>query len=157
MQTNGNIHPANDLSPSERDCLLLIARLMIPPSAEFGLPGADDPAIIARVLQLLERDAAEFKRRVGDVAACFAPSNATLSPVEQIAQVDRLRRKDSAGFAIIESAIARAYYSDDRVMASIGMEPRPPFPAGYAIDQATDWSLLEPVKQRGRVFRQAPK
>lgn len=149
--------PPLNLSPAEYDCLCLIARHMIPPSAEFGLPGADDAAIIARVLQLLDRDAVIFKRTIGNVATCTGPSNAPLSTAERIGQIDRLRREDPAGFAIVEAAVARAYYSDDRVMISIGMEPRPPFPAGYTIEEPTDWSILDPVKKRGRIFRQLPK
>ncbi|GIS97716.1 MAG: hypothetical protein CM1200mP24_10000 [Gammaproteobacteria bacterium] len=33
-----------------------------------------------------------------------------------------------------------------------GMEPRPPFPLGYAIE-ASDWSLLEGVKKKGKTYR----
>ncbi len=139
--------PLHDLSPTEYDWLCLIARQMIPPSAEFGLPGADDPAIITRVLQLLDRDAAMFKRTIGNIAMLAG------SPSAPPSRIDRLKGEDSAGFAVIESAVARAYYSDERVMTSIGMEPRPPFPHGYTIDETTDWSILEPVKRRGRAYR----
>ena len=44
-------------------------------------------------------------------------------------------------------------YRDDRVLRSLGMEPRPPFPKGFEVEQG-DWSLLEPVKRRGKLYRE---
>ena len=35
------------------------------------------------------------------------------------------------------------YYRDDRVMVSLGLEARPPFPKGHVLEQG-DWSLLRP-------------
>ena len=37
-------------------------------------------------------------------------------------------------------------------MASIGMEPRAPFPNGFDVQQG-DWSLLDPVRARGKIYR----
>jgi len=50
--------------------------------------------------------------------------------------------------------ILLCYYRDDRVMRSLGIEPRPPFPGGFAVEQG-DWSLLDPVKARAPFWRQA--
>jgi len=47
---------------------------------------------------------------------------------------------------------AQCYYRDDRVMLSIGMEPRPPHPLGYVVEQG-DWSLLDPVRGRDDLYR----
>jgi hypothetical protein len=41
---------------------------------------------------------------------------------------------------------------DDRVMRSLGMEPRPPFPEGFEMGQG-DWSLLDPVRARAKLYR----
>jgi len=40
-------------------------------------------------------------------------------------------------------------------MRAIGMELRPPFPRGFEVAQG-DWSLLDPVRARGRIWRDAP-
>ena len=53
---------------------------------------------------------------------------------------------------MIEAVTARCYYRDDRVMASIGIEVRPPFPEGYAVEEG-DLSLLDPVRARGPIWR----
>jgi hypothetical protein len=44
------------------------------------------------------------------------------------------------------------YYRDDRVMRSLGQEPRPPFPKGHVVEQG-DWSLLDPVRARPPMYR----
>jgi hypothetical protein len=40
-------------------------------------------------------------------------------------------------------------------MRSLGMEPRPPFPLGFAVEDG-DWSLLEAVRARPQLYRDAP-
>jgi hypothetical protein len=39
-------------------------------------------------------------------------------------------------------------------MRSLGMEPRPPYPKGFAVEQG-DWSLLDPVRARPTLYRDA--
>ena len=58
-----------------------------------------------------------------------------------------------SGQRTLVSIIAQCYYRDDRVMRSLEMEPRSPFPQGFEVEQG-DWSLLDPVKRRGRIYRQ---
>ena len=40
-------------------------------------------------------------------------------------------------------------------MESLGMEARPPFPKGYEVEQG-DWSLLDPVRARPKMYREVP-
>ena len=46
------------------------------------------------------------------------------------------------------------YYQNDRVLEAIGVGARPPFPEGYQVPSG-DLSLLEPVRGRGRIYREA--
>ena len=46
--------------------------------------------------------------------------------------------------------VLQCYYRDDRVMISLGMEPRAPFPKGHELPQG-DWFLLDPVRARGKI------
>ena len=41
---------------------------------------------------------------------------------------------------------------DDRVVRSLGLEPRPPYPKGYVLPHS-DWSLLDPVCARPPFWR----
>ena len=54
---------------------------------------------------------------------------------------------------VLESLILQCCYRDDRIMRSLGMEVRPPFPDGYEVE-AGDWSLLDPVRRRAPFYRQ---
>lgn len=142
------------LSEGQQTCLRCIAGHMIPPSDRLGVPGADDPAIAADMVAGLQRDRQALARILEQVDTAAGGRLADLDPAAREALLGRLRAADPAGFAIIEAVIVRAYYRDDRVLAAIGMEPRPPFPKGYDVP-ATDWSLLDPVRARGSICRPA--
>jgi hypothetical protein len=51
--------------------------------------------------------------------------------------------------------VLQCYYRDDRVLRSLGLELRAPFPIGYTLEEG-DWSLLDPVKARPPTLRRAP-
>ena len=57
--------------------------------------------------------------------------------------------------ATLSRVILQCYYRDDRVLRSLNLELRPPFPKGYDMEQG-DWSLLDPVKARPATWRKAP-
>ena len=45
------------------------------------------------------------------------------------------------------------YYVEDRVIAALGLEPRPPHPKGFVMG-ASDPALLDPVRARGKLYRE---
>ena len=67
----------------------------------------------------------------------------------------QLRDQRSEALKSLTSVILQCYYRDDRVMRSLGMEPRPPFPKGLEVEQG-DWSLLDPVRERPKFYREVP-
>jgi hypothetical protein len=62
------------------------------------------------------------------------------------------RASGGSAAATLTRVVLQCYYRDDRVLRSLGLELRPPFPQGYALDQG-DWSLLDPVKVRPSMWR----
>lgn len=150
--------PRDDWGPAptagDRACLSAIAGHMIPASAEHGMPGADDPLIVADMVASLQRDRRALVRRLRRVDEAAGGCFVSLDTAARAALLVRLRAADPAGFAVVEAVVVRAYYRDPRVLAAIGMEPRPPFPKGYALPE-TDWSLLDPVRRRGSIWRPA--
>lgn len=140
------------LSPEQSDCLRLLAGLMIPASAAHGVPGADEPAIFADMMTTIGRDRDALAQTLDRVDAAAGGRLADLEPADRAALVDGLRAADPGAFAIVEAVVSRAYYRDDRVLKSLGVEARPPFPKGYAVEQG-DWSLLDPVRARGPIHR----
>ena len=56
---------------------------------------------------------------------------------------------------MLSRLILQCYYRDDRVLLSLQMERRPPFPKGFQVEQG-DWSLLDPVRARKPFYREVP-
>jgi hypothetical protein len=67
----------------------------------------------------------------------------------------KMRAEGGNGVAVLTRLVLLCYYRDDRVMMSLGLEPRPPFPKGHVLEDG-DWSFLDPVKARKPFWRQAP-
>ena len=143
------------LSADDQRALRALASCMIPASAEYGVPGADDAAIFAEILAAARASADTASAIVRALDASAAGRFADLDATAQHAAAQRFRTAHPllAGAAV--ALVVPCYYRDDRVMRSLGMEPRPPFPRGYEIEQG-DWSLLDPVRSRPRLWRDAP-
>ncbi len=144
------------LSNAARDCLRCIAGHMIPASAAYGMPGADDPAIVAQMIASLNRDFPVLRRALDAVNQAAGGALCALGTEEQSALLSRMRHDGTNQLSVVESVVARAYYRDERVLRAIGMDPRPPFPAGYAVEPG-DLTLLDPVRSRGPIHRNARK
>lgn len=142
------------LPASEQDCLRCIAGHMIPASAAHDVPGADDPAIFANMVASVRRDKQALSRTLQFVDRAAGGRLADLPRVEQSLLLERLRASDPGVFTVVEAVVSRSYYRDDRVLRSIGMDARPPYPDGYDVSQG-DWSLLDPVRKRTAMYRDA--
>ena len=159
----------NPFTDAELLTLALFAGAMIPASAEYDVPGADDADIVADIVATARRYdeavAAALRHQDTVATAKYGVLFADLSHAERTDFVNRANTR--GGFDDIEweldpaaisgqrtlvSIIAQCYYRDDRVMRSLEMEPRSPFPQGFEVEQG-DWSLLDPVKRRGRIYR----
>jgi hypothetical protein len=144
----------NPLTPSQRDDLRAIAGIIIPASAEFDVPGADDPAIQADMLATLARDAGHVREALDLVSRLAGAPLAGLDPARREAVALELREKGGAAVATLTRVVLQCYYRDDRVVRSLGLEPRPPYPKGHVLEDG-DWSLLDPVRTRPPMWRRA--
>jgi len=143
------------LTDTQRRTLRALATLMIPASAAHGVPGADDPVIYADIERSLGRDARTVHEALAAFDALAGGSIEGLDVQAGLALVARLRRERPLLVNTVSNVIARCYYRDDRVMRAIGLEPRPPYPQGFAVEEG-DWSLLEPVRRRAPMWRTTP-
>ncbi len=125
------------LSPAEIDALHRLAGLLLPASAEYNVPGADDPLIFADIIRSVGRDAADIRAEL-----------ASFPPHADIASL----ASNATSIAALGRLILQCYYRDDRVLHAIGLEPRSPFPKGHIVEQG-DWSLLDPIRNRPRFWR----
>jgi hypothetical protein len=126
--------------------------LMIPASAEYLVPGADDETIFADIVTSIDRDANTVRQTLQCLHE-FSKGIFADAPVDvQRSIVQQFRDEHPSLAAVLVAVTARCYYRDDRVMRSLGMEPRPPFPKGFEVESG-DWSLLDPVRARPKIYR----
>ena len=77
---------------------------------------------------------------------------AALDDAKAEATAMALLRRERPEITALGRAVLQCYYRDDRVVRSLGLEPRPPFPKGHVLEQG-DWSLLDAVRGRPRMWR----
>jgi len=143
------------LTPAQRDDLRILAALMIPASREYNVPGADDAAIQADILATLGRDSASVRAALDHLARLAGRPLQQLDAAARDAVTREFRAQGGVAAAALNRVILQCYYRDDRVLRSLNLELRPPFPKGYDMEQG-DWSLLDPVKARPPMWRKAP-
>ena len=142
----------NHLSPAESRDLHRVAGLMIPACEALGVPGADDAAIFADILRSIGRDHAAVQAALAELAQRAAGAFADL-PAEQAQAVMHTYLDARSPDAIaLGRVVLQCYYRDDRVLRSVGHEPRAPFPKGHVVEQG-DWSLLDAVRGRPPLWR----
>jgi len=146
--------PSDTLTPVQSDDLRVIAAMMIPASAEFDVPGADDPAVQADIVATLGRDAALVREALDEIARLAGGPLAGLGPARREAVAMGFRAQGGATVAALSRVILQCYYRDDRVVRSLGLEPRPPYPKGHVLEDG-DWSLLDAVRARPPFWRRA--
>ncbi len=162
----------NPFTEAEVETLAALGDVIIPASGEFDMPGAGDPAIAADILATAKRYAdavrAGLKLQNDLAQAAYGVAFREMDAAQRDDFVDRGNRAggwddvnweyDAAalsGQRTVVSIVAQCYYRDDRVMRALGMEARSPYPQGFEVEEG-DWSLLEPVRQRGKLYRDAP-
>jgi hypothetical protein len=143
------------MSPGHAADLRALSACIIPASVAFGVPGADDPAIQADLLVTVGRDEPAVCAALERLRALAGGPFAALDPARRQAVAQDFRAGGGADLATLVRVVLQTYYRDDRVVRSLGLEPRPPFPRGHVLEDG-DWSLLDPVKARAPFWRRAP-
>jgi hypothetical protein len=143
------------LTQAQRDDLRSVAAMIIPESREYKVPGADDAKIQANILATLGRDAKLVREALDHLARLAGQPLAELDQARREAVAKEFRSSGGAAAATLTRVVLQCYYRDDRVLRSLGLELRPPFPQGYSLEQG-DWSLLDPVKARRSMWRRVP-
>ena len=143
------------LTSAQRDDLRVISAMMIPASAEYDVPGADDPIIQADILATLGRDTRSVVAALDHLAQLAGKPLAALDDATREAVAREFRAAGGVAAATLIRVVLQCYYRDDRVLRSLNLELRPPFPLGYTLEQG-DWSLLDPVTARPPMWRKVP-
>ena len=73
----------NELTTAESRDLRCIAGMMIPPSTEFDVPGADDTVIFADITATMGRDLGHVREALGELTALAGGAFADLDPARR--------------------------------------------------------------------------
>ena len=142
------------LTPTERDDLRVISAMIIPESAEFGVPGADDLAIQHDIIATLGRDGELVHAALSHLARLAGGPLSELDEAKREAVAKEFRATGGTAAATLTRVVLQCYYRDDRVVRSLGLEARAPYPLGHVLEDG-DWALLDPVRARPPLWRPA--
>jgi len=147
----------HDFPAAARRVLDSVLDEIIPPSRDGKLPGAGQLGIAPAILKALSN--------LPDLRAMIAQGVADLDAAARqekgqgfvdLPQADKLELMHRQAFVLpLTFQTYVGYYQDVRVVAALGLAPRPPHPEGYDMP-ADDLSLLDPVRQRPKMFRTVP-
>jgi len=128
---------------------------MIPTSYEHDIPGADEELIFNSILISVENCLASVKKELRALdrmtRSLFKESYVLLDQKDRRNAIDQFFNSFESE-STIATLVLQCYYRDDRIMRSLGMEARPPFPLGHTVEES-DWSLLDRVKKMGKKYR----
>ena len=154
-------HPtrlASVLVESQRALLTDVLDRLIP-STE-GLPAAGALGV-ADYIDLVIAGATDIRRAILEVllqidAAAGREHSRAFTELDGGSKDAVLRQVEASEPAIFQALLRQAYngyYSNPTVVTGLGLEARPPQPAGYELE-AGDLSPLEKVRRRGRMYRE---
>jgi hypothetical protein len=140
------------LTDAEIADLRCLAGMIVPPSAKYDVPGADDDRIFDDIVNSIGRDLNDIRAALAKLHALSGAPFAALDATSRAEVAAKLRTDRPAPLNTLIRLVLLCYYRDDRVMVSLGLEVRPPFPKGHTLEQG-DWSLLDPVRARAPFWR----
>jgi hypothetical protein len=141
--------------------LASILDAIIPPRDDGALPGAGMLGLAAHIAREIERaPELEFVVTPGIAAADALASDRHgrgFTEVSADQKLEVLHALDGTHPAFVGTLVFHVYigyYQHPRVREALGLEARPPHPAGYAM-APNDLTLLDVVRRRPKLYRDA--
>jgi len=146
------------MTAAQRATFQVVVDMIVPASADGRKPGAAEVGVLDFIA---EREPGGLPAIARDIdrldAAVRERHGAGFTEIDAAARqgvVEAMRADDGTFLQNLALHTVTCYYQDDRVLTAIGLEPRAPFPKGYEV-VAGDTDLLEPVRRRGSIVREA--
>lgn len=127
----------------DRETLAALADVLIP--AGDGMPAASEVGAAGPLLD-------EVLRVRGDLEEPLAAVTGAAAGKDPAAEVDRLKAEEPELFEALTTAVAGGYFMSDDVRERLG------YPGQQALELVDDHdpALLQPVIERGPIFRPTP-
>lgn len=121
--------------------------LIFPGDKELDLPSASEINLHEIIYCYHSSD------EINEFVGLFKCNDTEIRKPDKGFSIDRLMRKNARlAIPIIKSCMT-IYYSCEEVLRVIQSSPIPLFPEGCYIEES-DWTILEPVYEKGKVFRE---
>lgn len=135
--------------------LKAIIDTMLPGDPELGMPSASEIDFDVYLSQhRIENLANEFIQMLNKV--CEEKYGQVFDELDgkiKMQAINSCKLVNVRLFSDLVGHLLKAYYTSPYVLAKIGAGSIPPFPQGNSIEQ-DDWSILESVYDRGRMYRE---
>lgn len=146
------------LTESQRATLAIVLNQIVPPTPDGRMPGAADVGVYDWLVSQAPDALPDLQRELDRLEALARTQTgsafALLDPASQQALVEAQRAADPAFLGRLALETVTCYYQHDRVLQGLGLELRAPYPRGYQL-LSGDLALLQPVHQRGKIYRDA--
>jgi hypothetical protein len=146
-------------SAEEERTLGILLDDILPASGDGRLPGAGALGLSAHIARSVQktpvlRPVVEYGlTALAELAAKRNPGGwPALSKLERSAVLEDFAATDQFFVPAFLFLVYSGYYQHPRVVEALGLEARAPHPGGYAMEP-DDWTVLEPVRARGRMYR----
>ena len=157
--TEASIKPPTFFATAQRELLVSVLNRLVPAAGAF--PGAGDLDVAGYIDRVVGQSAALKRLFAQGLVHITLTSQAQYAqPFTALFEGQRdavLRHVEATAPQFFEALVTHTYsgyYSHPTVVRLLGMEARPPQPRGYHLE-ALDLSLLDNVKQRQPIYRQA--
>ena len=146
------------MTAAQRAAFQVVVDMIVPASADGRKPSAAEVGVLDFIAEHQPDELPGIARDIDRLdAAARERHGAGFTEIDAASRqvvVEAMRADDGTFLRNLALHTVTCYYQDDRVLAAIGLEPRPPFPKGYEV-VAGDTDLLEPVRRRGSIVRKA--
>jgi Gluconate 2-dehydrogenase subunit 3 len=144
-------------SEAQRTALRAVLDALVPPSADERLPGAGEIGLASGIEAQLGAMCAFTARGLDALDALArergASGFAALAPPARAEVMNAHAAADPGFLPGLVFQVYSGYYQHPRVLTGLGLEPRPPHPKGFALEQPDLDALLAPVRARAKVYR----
>jgi hypothetical protein len=147
------------LTTTQAPLLAAVLDEIIPRSG--SMPGAGEVGLVADIERAVQQNPAPAPVITQALAVLAEVTRERgyddfdkLGKADRLALLQELEAREPAFVPTLMFLSYSLYYQHPRVVQALGREARPPHPAGYEM-APNDLTLLDPVRRRGKMFRQA--
>jgi hypothetical protein len=140
------------LSDAQRTTLAAVLDEIVPPRGDGRLPGAGALGLAAGVEAFVRRTPGAVAALARALDALAASGFGALRGAARTQALHDFDAKQPGFAAGLVAPTYVGYYQEPRVLAALGLAPRPPHPEGHALE-AGDLAGLEAVRRRGKIYR----